>query len=73
MENLQIPFSLYDGFVEYAKAHLSDIIPYNDPDYETKLDEMAKAYACEEIERMKNYKLIDKRIKKEILDDDLPF
>jgi hypothetical protein len=64
---------LQKELIEYAKAHLSDVIPYDDPDYDVKLDELAKTYANEEIKRMKNYKLIDKKTKRELPDSDLPF
>ena len=65
--------SLYDELVEYAKSHLCDVIPYNDPEYENKLHDLAHAYAVEEMERMKNYKLLDKHTKQQIIDSDLPF
>lgn len=37
------------GLIEYAKIHLCDMIPYNDPDYEEKLTAMAEDYADAEI------------------------
>lgn len=38
-----------DNLIEYAKAHFSDLIPYDDPEYESKLQQMAEAYADAEI------------------------
>lgn len=55
--------------IDYAKAHLCDVIPYNAEDYEEQLQKIAEVYADEELERMKNYKLIDKSL----LDNNLPF
>ena len=40
--------------IEYAKRHLADLIPYDDPDYEDKLQQMAEAYAQYEIESKMN-------------------
>ena len=37
------------GLIEYAKIHLCDMIPYNDPDYKEKLNAMAESYANAEI------------------------
>lgn len=34
-----------NSLIEYAKLHLSDLVPYNDPNYETKLQAMAENYA----------------------------
>ena len=38
-----------ENLIEYAKAHFSDLIPYDDPEYESKLQQMAEAYADTEI------------------------
>lgn len=38
-----------ESLIEYAKSHLSDLIPYDDPEYESKLQRMAEAYADAEI------------------------
>ncbi len=38
-----------ESLIEYAKSHLSDLIPYDDPEYESKLQRMAEAYADVEI------------------------
>lgn len=35
----------HNSLIEYAKLHLSDLVPYNDPNYETRLREMAEIYA----------------------------
>ena len=38
-----------ESLIKYAKSHLSDLIPYDDPEYESKLQKIAEAYADIEI------------------------
>lgn len=39
----------YEILIDYAKSHFADLIPYDDPDYEGKLQKMAEDYANFEI------------------------
>ena len=39
----------YEILIDYAKSHFADLIPYDDPDYEEKLQKMAEDYANFEI------------------------
>lgn len=39
----------FDLLVEYAKIHLADLIPYDDPNYNERLQDMAESYALSEI------------------------
>lgn len=41
----------HNSLIEYAKLHLSDLVPYNDPNYETRLQEMAEIYAVKYTEQ----------------------
>lgn len=56
--------------IEYYKMHLSDLIPYDDPEYERKLENMAKS--CMEIfDDPELQKLCEDHDK--IIEDDLNF
>lgn len=42
---------LRQDLIDYAMSHLSDLIPYDDPEYDKHLRELAEQYADHEINR----------------------
>lgn len=60
--------------VNYAKAVLSDLVPYDDPRYDERLQELAEGYADSELNPNPEFKAyMDDLCKEhdEILNDDL--
>lgn len=60
--------------VNYAKAVLSDLVPYDDPRYDERLQELAEGYADSELSPNQEFKAyMDDLCKEhdEILNDDL--
>lgn len=60
--------------VDYAKAVLSDLVPYDDPRYDERLQELAEGYADSELNPNQEFKAYMDNLCKEhdeILNDDL--
>lgn len=60
--------------VNYAKTVLSDLVPYDDPRYDERLQELAEGYAVSELNPNQEFKAyMDDLCKEhdEILNDDL--
>ena len=55
--------------IDYAKSHFADLIPYDDPDYDKKLQKMAEDYANFEIMGDKDFEELC-RLHDEMLEPD---
>lgn len=63
-----------DMLVDYAKAVISDLVPYDDPRYDERLQELAEGYADSELKPNPEFKAYMDDLCKahdEMLNDDL--
>ena len=72
-----------EALIEYGMIHFSDLIPYDDPNYEERLRQMAESYAeseinpdpefiemCRQHDEMLEAGLLDEEF---VVDEELPF